>query len=177
MPIHERKSADLCKRSRAWDSTEATERLFEKFYRGDGRKTGGLGLGLSIARGLIEAHGGRLTGGEPGWRRRALRYQAASSRDEHERDRNNLMKSARSALIIDDEKQIRRLLRIALEGADQKSTKPKLDKPGLLKSSTGAPILFCSTLVCRTWKAQSAAPFARVVRRAGADSLRPRRRG
>jgi two-component system sensor histidine kinase KdpD len=40
---------------------EATERLFEKFYRADNRKTGGLGLGLSIARGLIEAHGGRLT--------------------------------------------------------------------------------------------------------------------
>jgi two-component system, OmpR family, sensor histidine kinase KdpD len=40
---------------------EATDRLFEKFYRGDNRKTGGLGLGLSIARGLIEAHGGRLT--------------------------------------------------------------------------------------------------------------------
>jgi two-component system, OmpR family, sensor histidine kinase KdpD len=40
---------------------EAAERLFEKFYRGDDRKTGGLGLGLSIARGLIEAHGGRLT--------------------------------------------------------------------------------------------------------------------
>jgi two-component system sensor histidine kinase KdpD len=40
---------------------EATERLFEKFYRGDDRKTGGLGLGLSIARGLIEAHGGTLT--------------------------------------------------------------------------------------------------------------------
>jgi two-component system, OmpR family, sensor histidine kinase KdpD len=40
---------------------EAIDRLFEKFYRGDDRKTGGLGLGLSIARGLIEAHGGRLT--------------------------------------------------------------------------------------------------------------------
>jgi two-component system sensor histidine kinase KdpD len=41
--------------------TEATERLFEKFYHGDDRKTGGLGLGLSIARGFIEAHGGKLT--------------------------------------------------------------------------------------------------------------------
>jgi two-component system sensor histidine kinase KdpD len=41
--------------------TEAPERLFEKFYHGDDRKTGGLGLGLSIARGLIEAHGGKLT--------------------------------------------------------------------------------------------------------------------
>jgi len=42
---------------------EATERLFEKFYHGDDRKTGGLGLGLSIARGLVEAHNGKLTAG------------------------------------------------------------------------------------------------------------------
>jgi two-component system sensor histidine kinase KdpD len=41
--------------------TEATERIFEKFYRGDERKPGGLGLGLSIARGFTEAHGGTLT--------------------------------------------------------------------------------------------------------------------
>lgn len=40
---------------------ESGEKLFEKFYRGDGRKTGGLGLGLSIARGFVEAHGGKLT--------------------------------------------------------------------------------------------------------------------
>ncbi len=39
---------------------EFAERLFEKFYRGDSRKTGGLGLGLSIARGFVEAHGGKL---------------------------------------------------------------------------------------------------------------------
>jgi two-component system sensor histidine kinase KdpD len=40
---------------------ESADKLFEKFYRGDGRKTGGLGLGLSIARGFVEAHGGKLT--------------------------------------------------------------------------------------------------------------------
>ncbi len=40
---------------------ESVEKLFEKFYRGDGRRTGGLGLGLSIARGFVEAHGGKLT--------------------------------------------------------------------------------------------------------------------
>lgn len=40
---------------------EGTDRLFEKFYHGDNGKTGGLGLGLSIARGLVEAHGGKLT--------------------------------------------------------------------------------------------------------------------
>ncbi len=37
------------------------ERLFEKFYRGDQTKTGGLGLGLSIARGFVQAHGGAVT--------------------------------------------------------------------------------------------------------------------
>ena len=42
---------------------ESVNRIFEKFYRGDGRKTGGLGLGLSIARGFVEAHGGTLTAG------------------------------------------------------------------------------------------------------------------
>lgn len=40
---------------------ESVERVFEKFYREDGGKTGGLGLGLSIARGFVEAHGGNLT--------------------------------------------------------------------------------------------------------------------
>jgi two-component system sensor histidine kinase KdpD len=40
---------------------DSVQRVFEKFYRGDDRKTGGLGLGLSIARGFVEAHGGRLT--------------------------------------------------------------------------------------------------------------------
>jgi two-component system sensor histidine kinase KdpD len=42
-------------------TAESGDRVFEKFYRGDDRKTGGLGLGLSIARGFVEAHGGRLT--------------------------------------------------------------------------------------------------------------------
>lgn len=40
---------------------EVSERIFEKFYRGDRRRAGGLGLGLSIARGFVEAHGGKLT--------------------------------------------------------------------------------------------------------------------
>jgi len=41
--------------------SEGQEQLFEKFYRGDDRRAGGLGLGLSIARGFVEAHGGKLT--------------------------------------------------------------------------------------------------------------------
>jgi two-component system sensor histidine kinase KdpD len=39
---------------------EALPRLFEKFYRVPGSRTGGVGLGLSIVRGFVQAHSGSV---------------------------------------------------------------------------------------------------------------------
>jgi two-component system sensor histidine kinase KdpD len=39
---------------------ELLERIFDKFYRIPGTATGGTGLGLSLCRGLVHAHGGEL---------------------------------------------------------------------------------------------------------------------
>jgi heavy metal sensor kinase len=40
---------------------EARDHIFDRFYRSDGNDAGGTGLGLSLAKGGVEAIGGRLT--------------------------------------------------------------------------------------------------------------------
>jgi two-component system sensor histidine kinase KdpD len=40
---------------------EIVPRIFDKFFRAPGAPTGGSGLGLTIAKGFVEAHGGTIT--------------------------------------------------------------------------------------------------------------------
>jgi histidine kinase len=56
-------------------AAEDLERVFERFYRVEGRRVAddsGMGVGLTIARGLVEAHGGTLTAASEGRGRGAV---------------------------------------------------------------------------------------------------------
>ena len=102
--------------------------VFERFRQADGSSTrthGGLGLGLSIGRHLVELHGGRMTADSPGEgqgstfsvflpvREAEHRPPAPVSSERRPRARTLDLENTH-VLIVDDEPDARELLRVML---------------------------------------------------------------
>ncbi len=119
------------------------ENIFEKFFRRgkpDGR-TPGTGLGLAIARGFVEAMGGTIRAESPAVKRRGtritLRFPAVLESENLPEERM----SRERILVVDDEPQIQRFLRPALEAAGYDVVEALNGAEALKAAATAAPAL------------------------------------
>ncbi|MCR9159986.1 MAG: ATP-binding protein [Nannocystaceae bacterium] len=102
-------------------------RLFDRFTQAEASKrAGGLGLGLSIVKGIVELHGGEVTAESPGpgfGATFSVRLPAAPVREveseapAHARDEAPAVLAGRTLLVIDDEPDAVALLEVLLESA------------------------------------------------------------
>jgi signal transduction histidine kinase/ActR/RegA family two-component response regulator len=137
--------------------------VFERFRQGDGSSTrthGGLGLGLSIGRHLIELHGGRMTASSGGegqgstfsvflpMRRVEHRVSAPVSVERRPLGRS-LDLDGTHVLIVDDEADARELMRVMLartgarvseaETADEALRTYSEDRPDIILADVAMP--------------------------------------
>jgi signal transduction histidine kinase/CheY-like chemotaxis protein len=105
--------------------------VFERFRQADGSSTrthGGLGLGLSIGRHLVELHGGRMTAESPGEGQgstfsvylpvRETEQRPAPAASPERKPRQRTLDLERThVLIVDDEPDARELLRVMLSSS------------------------------------------------------------
>ena len=89
------------------------ERIFSKFYRVGDAQTGGTGVGLFIAQGLVSALGGRITVRSAEGRGSSFVVELPA-RDEEDEPRSRCRERSR-VLVVDDEAPIRLLCRVNLE--------------------------------------------------------------
>jgi signal transduction histidine kinase/ActR/RegA family two-component response regulator len=106
---------------------EFLERIFEPFHQTEDaltRRHGGLGLGLAIARQLVQLHGGTLVATSPGLRRGAtmtIRMPLSRRRARAETPRSGMRRTNalehKRVLVIDDDTHVRDALVLLLQRA------------------------------------------------------------
>ena len=122
---------------------DTLDRIFDKFYRAPAAPAGGTGLGLSIVKGFIEAQGGRVeaanrpAGGAVFTLRLPLSRIAARHPGRKPMSDTSTLKP--SALIIDDELQIRRLLRVNLEANGYRVLEAATGQEGITQAAQWRP--------------------------------------
>ncbi len=94
---------------------EYLSRLFEEFVQVPDAETGSAGLGLSISKRIINAHGGSITAASARRPRRDLHLYAARRGRPSASPISRGTDMSRRVLVIDDEPNIRRMIRITLE--------------------------------------------------------------
>ena len=132
-------------------TAEQRERLFEPFQRLDDRGTAsGVGLGLSVARGFVEAMGGALVADAITGRRADDAHRASRSRRTAPR-RPAVMTRV---LVVDDEPGLRRALGINLRARDYEvDAAPDGGGRARRPPRASRPTRSCSTSGCPTWTA------------------------
>jgi PAS domain S-box-containing protein len=143
--------------------------VFERFTQADGsstRRYGGLGLGLAIARHLVELHGGNIYAHSDGVgcgsvftvnlplaiMQSGIAEPLPPSRETKSRETSNIPKTALSGvkvLVVDDESDARELLKVILgqygaevitaESAEEALNNLSLSLPHVLVSDIGMP--------------------------------------
>ncbi|BAU12248.1 PAS/PAC sensor hybrid histidine kinase [Leptolyngbya sp. NIES-3755] len=106
-------------------SAEFLPQVFERFQQADSsttRQFGGLGLGLAIARQLVELHGGTITADSPGEEQGAtftvrlpLNQSAHTIAPSVDLPEQSISLRGKQILVVDDEKDARELVQFILE--------------------------------------------------------------
>ena len=125
------------------------ERVFEKFHRAGSTLGSGVGLGLTICRGIVTAHGGRMWAEGRAGGGAVFRFTIpivgtpptiAPEGEAESRPEDGLAVDAPPLiLLIEDEPQMRRFLRAALGALDYRLVEAETAKDGLAQAAARNP--------------------------------------